>query len=441
MNWFKKINWILVLIIIVIIMAVYIDQPNDPRIDMLGIKKTFKVVQGLDLKGGTQLTFELDLSKTPKDQQGQAIESVKNVLERRINALGTTEPVIQTAKIGLKEAVKVELPGVTNTEDALKTIGKTALLEFKEQDPNVATEFTQTDSMAGWKSTELTGAQLKRATTEFDPQTNQPIIGIEFNDEGKKLFGEITARNINKPIAIFLDDQLLSSPNVNEAITGGSAVIQGQFTLEEVKKNVNLLNSGALPVPLTLSEQRTIGATLGDESVKKSITAGLIGLLSVAIFMIIYYRFLGIVAVVALTIYTLISLAIFKFIPVTLTLSGIAGFILSIGMAVDANILIFERMKEELRARKSILQALDEGFKRAWSSIRDSNVSSIITALILLYMMTGSVRGFALTLLIGIIVSMFSAITVSRTLLNLLAHSGVSQWLRAGIKLPKEKEV
>lgn len=309
----KNINWLLIFIILVILLAGYIDQPNDPVINIFGAKREFKIVQGLDLKGGTQLTYELDLSKSNKVDQGQAIESVKNVLERRINSLGTTEPVIQTTKIGSKDAIKIELPGITNTDDAIKTIGKTAQLEFKEQDPEAqADPATQTDPTKGWKSTGLTGAQLKRSTTEFDQQTNKPIIGLEFNDEGKKLFGEITARNVNKPIAIFLDDQLLSAPTVNEAITAGKAVINGQFTLEEVKKDVALLNSGALPVPLTLSEQRNIGATLGDESVKKSLIAGLFGLMAVALFMLAYYRFLGLVAVVALTIYTMITFAIFK---------------------------------------------------------------------------------------------------------------------------------
>lgn len=435
---FKKINWILVLIIIVVASAIFIDR-SGAEVNIFGWKRSFNIVQGLDLKGGTQLTYELDLSNTAKDQQGQAIESVKNVLERRINSLGTTEPVIQATKIGSKEAIVVELPGITNVDDAIKTIGKTAMLEFMEQDSSATVTASESDPTAGWKKTGLTGAQLKKATVEFDSQTNKPIIGLEFNDEGKKLFGEITARNINKPLAIFLDNQLLSAPNVDEAITGGTASIKGNFTLDEVRKDVNLLNSGALPVPLTLSEQRNIGATLGDESIKRSLIAGLIGLCAVAIFMIAYYRFLGAIAVFALTLYALIAFAVFKAIPVTLTLSGIAGFILSVGMAVDANILIFERMKEELYAGKSLHQAIDEGFKRAWSSIRDSNASSIITALILIEFTSGMVKGFAVTLLIGIFVSLFTAITISRTILNLLSNSSVSKWLRVGIK-EKEKE-
>lgn len=426
----RKLLWKSIVVGLIILGAGYIAWPTNPTVKIFKFEKSYKLVQGLDLKGGMQLTYELDLSKTEEGERGNAIDSVINVLDKRVNGLGVAEPLIQQTKIGGKEAVNIELPGVTDSEKAIDTIGKTAKLEFKQQNPQADEQ--NPDSL--WLETGLTGAQLKRATIEFDPNDNKPIIGLEFKEDGAKLFEEITANNISKPLAIFLDDELLQAPNVNEKITGGKATISGQFSLQEVKNTVNLLNSGALPVPLTLTEQRNIGATLGEESVKKSLVAGLLGLVAIGLFMISYYRFLGVIAVIALIIYSAISIAVFKLIPVTLTLSGIAGFILSIGMAVDANILIFERMKEELRAGHNLDIAISEGFKRAWNSIRDSNASSIITALILFKFTSGSVKGFALTLMIGILISMFSAITVSRTLLQLFALTKMSKFLRGGVK-------
>ncbi len=272
-----------------------------------------------------------------------------------------------------------------------------------------------------WKTTELTGKDLLRATLQFDANTGAPQIGLQFNENGKKLFGEITARNIGKPIGIFLDGLERSSPIVQNAITEGEAVITGQFTLAEAKDTVRYLNAGALPVPITLETQQSIGASLGRASLDASLKAGLIGFVIVALFMLLYYRVSGLVAVLALAMYTAINLTLYQLVPVTLTLSGIAGFILSLGMAVDANVLIFERLKEELRAGRPLLSAIDEGFKRAWTSIRDSNLASLISCAILFYTSSSLIRGFALTLAIGVIISMFSAITVSRTLLRLLA--------------------
>lgn len=279
-----------------------------------------------------------------------------------------------------------------------------------------------------WKNTDLSGKQLKRSTLIFNQQTGEPQVGLEFNDEGKKLFGDITARNIGKPVAIFLDGQPLSTPTVQEAITGGDAVITGNFTIAEAKTLSRRLNAGALPVPITLETQTSVGASLGQESLDMSLKAGLIGFLVVALFMLVYYRLPGLVAIIALLLYTAINLSVFKLLPVTLSLSGIAGFILSVGMAVDANILIFERTKEELLRGRTLQSAIDEGFRRAWPSIRDSNFTTLISCTILYYTSSSLIKGFALNLALGVVISMFSAITVSRTLLRLVSGWG---WLKA----------
>jgi protein-export membrane protein SecD len=277
-----------------------------------------------------------------------------------------------------------------------------------------------------WKTTELSGKHLKRSTLQFQPQTNAPQVGLEFNDEGKQLFRDITTRNVGKPVAIYLDGQAISTPTVNEPILDGSAVITGNFTIQEGKLLVRRLNAGALPVPIHLESQQSVGASLGKESLDLSLKAGMIGFLVVVLFMLLYYRLSGLIAVLALALYSVINLALYKTIPVTLTLSGIAGFILSVGMAVDANILIFERVKEELLRGRTLGSSIDEGFRRAWLSIRDSNFTTLISCTILFYTSTSLIKGFAFTLGMGVLVSMFSAITVSRTLLRLVAGWG---WL------------
>jgi len=292
-----------------------------------------------------------------------------------------------------------------------------------------------------WKTTELTGKYLKRATVQFNPQDNTPEVALEFDSEGAKLFEDITGRNINKPVAIFLDGYVISQPTVNEKITGGQAVISGRFSLAEAKTLAQRLNAGALPVPITLVNQQTIGASLGQSSVDKSLTAGLVGLILVALFMIIVYRLPGLLSVVALLVYGSLTLSIFKVWPVTLTLSGIAGFILSIGMAVDANVLIFERMKEELRAGKPLGTAINESFSRAWPSIRDGNLTTLITCFILIQFLTGSIKGFAITLALGVLMSMFSAVVVTRNLLKLVVTPKIASklWL-FGVKPEPDKE-
>lgn len=600
---------------------------------------------GLDLQGGTQLIYEADVNQISTGERANALEGVRDVIERRVNAFGVSEPVVQTTRSGEAWRVLVELAGVKDVKEAIKMIGETPILEFKEQNEtapvlsdvqkkqiieqnkeakttavkvvkevrggkdfdaaikeyggsqlgyvsettrpdfykwakfayngaisqpietdegynvlkrldarddrevqarhilvcykgakNCDKEFTKeaarqaiddlkrkatpanfaelakinsTEPGAGssggelgwfglgamvkpfeeavfaqkvgaisdvvesefgfhiiykenerakpaynlarvlvkkikesdilppkdeWKLTGLSGKQLAKANVQFDPNSGMPTVALEFNDEGKALFAQITERNVKKYVAIFLDGQPISVPVVNEPIREGKAVISGNFNVASAKQLAQRLNAGALPVPITLVSQQTVGASLGVESLHKSLWAGLIGFLAVALFMIIIYRLPGLLAVIALMLYTAISLSIFKMIPVTLTLSGIAGFILSVGMAVDANVLIFERTKEELRRGLSLTQALNEGFARAWLSIRDSNASSLITCFILIWFGTSMVKGFAFTLALGILASMFSAITVTRVLLHFFSPFVKNPWWFLGSK-------
>ncbi|HPA25779.1 MAG TPA: protein translocase subunit SecD [bacterium] len=507
----------------------------------------FKFHLGLDLQGGAHLVYNADTSALDSADASSAVAGVRDVIEKRVNAFGVSEPLVQTNQVGENYRVIVELAGVNDVNEAIKMIGETPLLEFKEQNPNYQASLTaeQTkeleeynknaeikaqgllkkalagndfatlakenseDSSASsggdlgfvkrgmfvtefdnvifdkmespgvynqlvqttfgyhiikkietrgegdsleihsahiliktitadslktqdeWVNTELSGKHLTKAQIQFDSTSGEPEVGLEFNEEGKKMFGEITTRNVGKPVAIFLDGEPISVPNVKEAITDGKASISGRFNIKEAKQLVERLNAGALPVPITLISQETVGASLGKESLEKSLFAGLIGLIAVALFMLFLYRLPGLIAVLALALYTLINLAIYKIFGMTLTLAGIAGFILSIGMAVDANILIFERLKEEIKAGRETASAVDEAFKRAWTSIKDSNISSLITCLILYWMGTSSVKGFALTLSIGVLTSMFSAITVTRILLKLVLIKSLrdKKWL------------
>lgn len=415
--------WITFFIILAIaILSGVIAWPKGPDIKIGGTYKQIKIHQGLDLLGGAHLVYEADMGKIGYDERGDALEGVKTVIDRRINALGVSEPNIQTSSSLSSYRVIVELPGVTDIDEAVRLIGQTAQLEFREGIEGESIDGSGTIlsvDMDKWKDVGLNGSLFKKAGAQISQTSYQPEIAISFNSEGAKIFSEVTARNIGKPLAIFLDDMMLSAPRVNQEISGGSAVITGEFTMEEARNLSIQLNAGALPVPIELVEQRTIGATLGKDSVSKSFVAGLIGIIFLVLFMVARYRFAGLLAGFALLVYSLIVIALFKLIPVTLTLAGIAGFILSIGMAVDANILIFERVSEELRRGKAYGSAIKAGFTRAWTSIRDSNVSSLITCAILFFFGTGTVKGFALTLSIGILISMFTAITVTRNLLYL----------------------
>ncbi len=384
----------------------------------LGTKRVFRdlnIKLGLDLQGGTNLVYQADTSTIPEANRPSAIEATKANIEKRINLLGVSEPLIQTAKVGNEYRLIVELAGVTDINQAINTIGQTAQLEFYV--PNNATPSSQKD----FSPSGLTGKDLKLAQTQFSQGSAQgasePVVSLEFNSEGTKKFADITTKNIGQPVAIVLDNQIVTAPVVQTPITDGKAIISGNFNINDAKSLTIQLNAGTLPVPVKIVEQRNVGATLGKESIIRSIVAGIIGLVIIAIFMVVNYGLKGLLADVALLIYILVSLSIIKLVPVTLTLAGIAGLILSIGMAVDANILIFERVKEELRWGRPLHSALELGFHRAWNSIRDSNMSSLITAGILFWFGSGSVRGFALTLIIGIAVSLFTSITVTKSLL------------------------
>lgn len=543
----------LITLILAVLIAVYIFPVGWNRAaDFVKIKTASKINLphlretgfrlGLDLLGGTHLVYEADTSRVPSKNQTAAVDGVRDVIERRVNALGVSEPLVQTNFSGDSWRVIVELAGVRDVGEAIRQIGETPTLQFKEQAENPQKSLTpeQRQEMAEynkkaetaakdllsqvlkdgnfddlafkfsedegsrekkgdldwfregrlvkefeaavkslkdneiskkliktqfgyhiikrtgvreieesgkkikeyrashiliktksdrdfftiddyWINTELTGRQLERASVQFDPNSGAPEVSLEFNSEGRELFKKITEKNVGKPVGIFLDGQPISIPRVNEPIIDGNARITGNFDMQESKLLAQRLNAGALPVPVKLVSQETVGATLGNVSLNKSLLAGLIGFVLVALLMILYYRLAGAMSVVALLIYAALTLAVFKFIPITMTLAGIAGLILSIGMAVDANVLIFERLKEELREGKDLDFAITESFRRAWPSIRDGNVTTLITSLILFWFSTSLIRGFALTLSIGILISMFSAMVVSKIFMRCLA--------------------
>lgn len=373
---------------------------------------------GLDLVGGSQLIYEVDLSAVADSDRDSVMAGLRDVIERRVNLFGVSEPNVVVSKSGDSHRLLVELAGVQDIKEAIKLIGETPFLFFSEVQLKEKSEKEKEEIK--YRPTELTGRYVKKAQLIFD-QVNQPQIFLEFNDEGAALFEKITEKNIGKPLAIFLDNNLISAPTVSEKISGGRAQITGRFTIQEAKQLVERFNAGALPAPINLVNQQTVGASFGRDSLEKMIWAGLYGTLAIIIFMIGYYRSLGVFAALALLIYVVLTLAAFKVLSVTMTLAGIAGFILSIGMAVDANVLIFERTKEELKRGLNYVTALEKGFERAWTSIRDSNFTTIITSVILFYFTSSFVKGFALTLLIGVVVSMFTAITVTRTLLKVFA--------------------
>ncbi|NCF75011.1 MAG: protein translocase subunit SecD [Xanthomonadaceae bacterium] len=549
----RKYRFIIFAITLVTIFCFFYIMPNyyDSAIDWLNPKigqnfpHFFKVPfrLGLDLQGGTHLVYEADVSKIKggTSEKSLALEGVRDVIERRVNAFGVSEPIVQTNHSGDNWRLIVELAGVHNINQAIKMIGETPILEFKEEnhEPSrkltkeeqkemdefnskalkkaediitridkgedfgkLAKEFSEdpgskdqggelgfakrgmmvpefekaifedlkvgevtkkpirtqfgyhiikkeevrggpqpdgtdntevrsrhilirTKSKADfvppadpWKNTGLSGKQLVKSQVEFNPNTNEPEVGLVFNEEGKKLFSEITKRNIGKKVAIFLDGMPLSIPVVNEQIRDGSAVISGKFDIKEAKKLSQRLNAGALPVPITLISQNTVGASLGKVSLDKSLKAGMWGFFAIIVFLLVVYRLKGLVASIALIIYAILTLSLFKLFGITLTLAGLAGVILSIGMAVDANVLIFERMKEERLLGKTGMRLIDDGFSRAWTSIRDGNISTLLTCLILIWFSTSMVKGFAITLIIGILMSMFSAVVVTMFLLK-----------------------
>ncbi|MFA6382758.1 MAG: protein translocase subunit SecD [Candidatus Buchananbacteria bacterium] len=541
MNQQNKIRFTILGIFLMAVLAVFLVFPEYIQKSGLNLPSWLNIPfrLGLDLQGGTELIYKADLSQVPDAEETSAIEGVRDVIDRRVNAFGVSEPLIQTTKTANEWRIIVELAGVKDVNQAIKMIGETPLLEFKEPNPNpvsnltddqkkqladynqkakekaqqvltkalapnadfvqlakeysedsgakdnggdlgfyargklvpefekacfddlkigqitrqlIQTSFgyhiikkeeekgqgdayqarcrhililtkTEKDFAAPadeWLYTGLTGKQLTKATVIFDPNTQVPQISLEFNDEGKDLFGKITQKNVGKPVGIFLDGQPISTPTVQEPIMDGKAIISGKFKIQEAKLLAQRLNAGALPVPITLISQQTVGASLGAESVTQSLKAGLFSFIIICLFMILYYRLPGITASLALLFYALVLLAIFKIINVTLTLAGIAGFVLSLGMAVDANVLIFERFKEEIRWGKPLMVALDEGFKRAWSSIWDGHVSTLISCVILMFFSSSLIKGFAITLSLGTLMSLFSAIVVTRIILKSL---------------------
>ena len=373
---------------------------------------------GLDLVGGSRLTLEAQTSATIKKITPEIMDSLQYAIENRVNALGVGETTVQ--KIGDKRLM-IEIPNITDTSKAKEFLGETAELEFKR--PNGVGE----NGELIWESTGLTGKDLKKALVGSSPGNGEWVVSIEFNQEGAKKFAKLTRELVGQQMAIFFNGELKSAPRVNEEITGGHAQItggDGGFEYQEVKNMVDLLNAGALPVGAEIIEENSVGPTLGADSIQKSKIAGAIGLALVMIFMIFYYKAPGVISCIALIIYSIIVFAIFKIIPVTLTLAGIAGFILSIGMAVDANILIFERTKEELRSGRTLFTAINAGFDRAFTSIFDSNMTTIITCVILYFLGTSIIKGFALTLVIGVLVSMFTAITVTKNFMHLMFGAG-----------------
>ncbi len=407
----------------------------------------FKFKLGLDLDGGTHLTYGADTRAVEEKDIDGAMDALRQTIEKRVNILGVSEPIIQVEKSGFlgddasENRLTVELPGVTDVNEAIRMIGQTPLLEFKilTNDTAVLDSVTATstpEQIAEVQSkmyipTGLTGAQMKRASLVFDNYSRQPIVSIEFNTEGKELLSKLTKDNVGRIMAIFLDGTPISSPVIRDEITAGTAQITGDFSPAEAKKLVQNLNFGALPLPIKLLETESIGASLGQNTLDKGVKALTWSLAFIFIFMILLYRLPGVIASISLMMYVVIMLALFKFIPVILTSAGLAGFVLSLGMAVDANILIFARLKEELRLGLSVFEAVSESTRRAWSSIRDGNLSSLISAVILFWMSGSSlVKGFSLVFALGVIVSMFTAIVISKWLLLAISTKKVGSKLQ-----------
>ncbi|MCX6715415.1 MAG: protein translocase subunit SecD [Candidatus Taylorbacteria bacterium] len=424
-------------VVIAVLIGYFVYSTNGPE-----SSRPFRL--GLDLSGGSHLVYKADVSKLKPADIADSMTALRDDVERRVNLFGVSEPLVQTeqnATLSSEESAYkliVELPGVTDTKEAAAAIGATPNLEFRLADAKELEAFrtaaagvtlatttpTEKDPafIALFKSVGLNGATIARASLGFNQTTNEPLVQLSFTDEGRTLFAKVTKEHKGDYLGIFLDNSLIEAPVIREEIPNGQAQISGGFTLPSARTLVRNINFGALPIPITLISEKTIGPTLGQEAVNGGILAGIVSFILIGIFLIVWYRLPGFIATIALAIYTVLMLALFKFIPVTLTAAGIAGFIITIGMAVDANILIFERMKEELRRGRGVADAMHEGFHRAWPSIRDSNISSIITAIILYkFGSTSVITGFALVFLIGVLVSMFTAITASRLMLYAVA--------------------
>lgn len=428
-------NRVYTLTFIIIILGFLAGDFVFPNFLNLGLFPNLPFKLGLDLQGGVHLVYQADLSSVPELEHKNTMEGLRDVIERRINVFGIREPQVQTQN----QRLIVEIAGVINPSDAIDLIGKTPFLEFREQRDADETQkiLDKLNELKGknpeemkdienlelaledpyFKPTQLTGKYLKNAEVIFD-QFGQPAISLQFTSEGEKIFEELTEKNVGKPLAIYIDNILVSNPVVQEKISGGRAQITGKFTIKEARDLAKNLNAGALPVPINLISQQSVGPLLGAQSLKDSLRAGIFGFLAIVIFITIFYRIPGLVASLVLLIYVFFVLSFFKLFSVTLTLAGIGGFILSIGMAVDANILVFARMREELRDGKTFSISLIDGFRRAWPSIRDGNLTTILVALILFSFGSSFIKGFALALIIGILISMFSAVFITRIFLS-----------------------
>ncbi|MFA5714592.1 MAG: protein translocase subunit SecD [Candidatus Paceibacterota bacterium] len=464
---------VLILVLAVIAGIFCYPAPYNQLVDNINSKYNWKIWHfpetnfklGLDLKGGVHLEYQADLSNIADQDKSEMMEGLRDIVERKVNIFGVTEPIVQ---IYGSNRIAVELPGVESIDAAISWIGETPLLEFWEQRPQEEidkinakraelqgkTTLEEIQKIADWQvalenpyqRTELTGRYLKKATLNFDQTTSAPIIELQFNDEGAKVFEIVTERNVGKTLAIYIDgksivdtngdgnidDSDLYAPRVDQKISGGKAVITGQTDIKAAKTLVQRLNQGALPVPLGQPiVQKKIGPTLGAVSLNNAIWAGIYGLLGIIIFLIIFYRLPGIMASLALLVYCLILLSLIKLIPITMTLAGIGGLILSISMAVDANILIFSRMKEELKGGKDTITSIEEGCNRAWPSIRDGNFTTLIVAFVLYFLGTSFIKAFAFALILGILISMFSAMVISRIFLEFMAKGrlGKIKWL------------
>jgi protein-export membrane protein SecD len=444
-NMLKKLILSLLIILGAVALGIFVYK-SEPRLNSnfaneKSYLKNHPFRLGLDLSGGSHLIYKADVSAVANGEVRNSMDALRDVIERRVNLFGVSEPIVQTQKAsfvsGGEEKLIVDLPGVTDVDRAVSMIGQTPLLEFKVENASAVQTLTpdangnvNLDTSNIFTNTELTGRYLKRAVLDFDVNTREPRVSLQFNETGTKLFAEITQANVGKMVAIYLDGAPISTPVVREAILNGEAVISGNFTPTEAKQLVGRLNSGALPVPIELQSKQTIGATLGESAINAGVKAGIIGFLIIALFLILWYRLPGIVATISLSIFVIMMLVLFKLIPVTLTAAGIAGFIIAIGIAVDANILTFERVKEELRAGRSIRDAVLNGFGRSWTSIRDSNISTLLGALILFWFGTSLIKGFALTLGMGVLVSLFSAIIISRVFLKLLSFVPENKFTR-----------
>jgi len=423
-----------------------IDYVNDSFSSSLPTLKERDFMFGLDLQGGAYLLYQADLEEVSSGERAQRMEGLRNLIERRVDLYGIGESMVQVRG----ERLVVEIPGDHDLDEAISIIGETPFLDFREISPEVeekqaekweeitdyldkrVEEVTFEDLMGleeeveGWEivleepysKTELTGRHLENARVTMHPVTQDPVIILNFNEEGADLFADITERNVGRPLATFLDGEILQEATVQEKISGGEAQITGGFSVEEAYSVARDLRIGALPVPIELVSQQSIGPALGEDSLNVSLRAGIFGFLLVVVFMIFVYRLPGLFSIISLSAYILMVLFLFKIVPVTLTLSGIAGFILSIGMAIDANILILSRMREEIREGKSISKSVEEGYRRAWSSIRDGNITTLMVAIILFFITTSFVRGFAITLILGILMSLFSAMIINRILLS-----------------------